>query len=189
MQVIHNLPIWLLVILIFLLRVVDVTLGTIRTISVVQGWIKVSVLLGFFEVLIWIAAVSQVISRINEHPILMIAYATGFATGNAAGILLERRLALGSCVVRIISSTMIGLHVAETLRSIGQRVTTFEGEGRDGPRVLIYATCERRYLSKLIEAAQAVDPHLFYAVERAAESSHLSPLPHANGWRGVLRKK
>ena len=104
MQLLENLPVWLLAVVVFSLRIVDVSLGTVRTIAVVQGWIKLSVVLGFFELLIWIAAVSQVIARVKEQPILMLAFAGGFAAGNAAGILLERVLALGTCVVRIVSA-------------------------------------------------------------------------------------
>ena len=113
-----ELPVWALAACIFLLRVADVSLGTVRTIVVVHGRIRLSVLLGFVEVLVWITAVSQVILRLRESPVLVVAYAAGFATGNAVGILLERRLALGHCVVRMISRE--GEAVARVLVSFGR---------------------------------------------------------------------
>jgi uncharacterized protein YebE (UPF0316 family) len=190
MGFINELPVVLLAFLIFTFRIVDVSLGTLRTISVVQGRINLSVGLGFFEVLIWITAVSQVISGISSSPLLLVAYAGGFAAGNAVGILLERRLALGTVVVRLISPKA-GLDLAATLRQHDYRLTTFAGEGRSGPVHMIYLTCPRRDLPQVIEIAHALDPKLFYAVETARErSSDLgSPLPYATGWRGLLKKK
>jgi uncharacterized protein YebE (UPF0316 family) len=188
MYQLEALPVWALAALIFGLRVVDVSLGTVRTISVVQGRVKLSVVLGFFEILVWVTAISQVIVRLNEDPLLAVAYAAGFATGNAAGILLERRMALGTCVVRLISNNG-GHEIAAAVRALGQPVTTFEGQGRDGARTLLYATCERRNLSWVLDRAREVDPHVFYVVESAAESSDFMPLPHPTGWRGILKKK
>ena len=98
-----------------------------RTIVVVNGRVTLSVALGFVEVLIWITAVSQVILRLRESPVLILAYAGGFAAGNAVGIVLERRLALGQCVVRLISSE--GEKVARILSSVGQVRGVFPSEG------------------------------------------------------------
>ena len=97
MILLNDMPIWLLALMIFFLRVIDVTMGTFRTLSVVQGHVKLSVVLGFLEVFIWIFAISQVITRIGEHPLLAFAFAGGFAAGNAVGITLERRIGLGAC--------------------------------------------------------------------------------------------
>ena len=104
MEFVASIPVWLLCILIFCLRICDVTLGTVRTLSIVKGYLTLAVALGFFEVLIWILAVSQVITRINESIFLALSFAGGFAAGNAVGILVERRLAMGTSVVRILSS-------------------------------------------------------------------------------------
>ena len=181
------LPVAAVAVLIFFLRIVDVSFGTLRTISVVHGRVRVSVVLGFFEVLVWITAVSQVITRINQSPVLLLAYPAGFAAGNAVGILLERRLRLGSCVVRIITARDPG-EMAAALRAAGHDVTTFAGQGGGGPRTLIYTTCPRRELADLIARARDRDPALTFAVERFSETSD-TPLPHATGWRGMLKMK
>lgn len=184
MEFVSQIPVWLLALLIFFFRVIDVSLGTVRTIAVVHGRIWLSVVLGFLEIGVWVVAVSQVINRINESPVLVLAYASGFAAGNATGIALERLIALGSCVVRMISVDK-GHAIAEALRDQGQRVTTFRGEGRDGPRTLLYATCHRRDLRTLLTTAREIDPHLFYAVERVSAASRIVPLHH-HGWHGML---
>lgn len=188
MTFLAELPIWVLAVAVFVLRVFDVSLGTVRTISVVQGRQRLAVALGFFEILVWITAISQVITRIHESPLLLVAYAAGFATGNAVGIAIERKMALGACVVRLISTDR-GPAVAARIRELGQILTTFEGQGRDGPRLLLYATCPRRDVQAIIDAARAVDPTVFYVVDRAQETSPLQPLPHATGWRALLKKK
>jgi uncharacterized protein YebE (UPF0316 family) len=181
-------PVWALAIAVFVLRIVDVSLGTVRTIAVVHGRTKVSVFLGFIEVLIWITVVSQVISRVQDDPLLLLAYACGFAAGNATGIWLERKLAFGYVVIRIISEER-GKEVTDKLKSMNQPYTLFHGEGRTGPRTLIYVLGARGDMERIIDAALAIDPDLFYAVEHASESSHLSVLPHPTGWRAVFKKK
>ncbi len=181
-------PLWALGIAVFLLRIVDVSLGTVRTIAVVQGRTKMSVFLGFLEVLIWITVVSQVIARVKESPFLLLAYACGFAAGTATGIWLERKLAFGYVVIRIISAEA-GKEIADRLTAMNQPYTLFRGEGRTGPRTLIYVLCARGDLDRILEAARSVDPDMFYAVERASEASHVSLLPQPSGWRAVLKRK
>jgi len=70
-------------------RILDVSLGTLRTVSVVRGRVVLAAVLGFFEVTIWVVAVSKVITSF-DNPFNVLGYATGFALGNAVGILIER---------------------------------------------------------------------------------------------------
>jgi uncharacterized protein YebE (UPF0316 family) len=189
-EFVATLPVSLLALLIFAVRIVDVSIGTLRTISVVQGRLALSVVLGFFEVLIWIAALSQVIVGVSHSPFLIFAYAGGFATGNAVGIMIEQRLALGAVVVRFISPK-VGLEITAALRESGYRATTFEGAGRDGPVTLIYATCERSKLYDLLQVARTIEPHVFYTVEPVQQQSEglARALPHPTGWRAIFKKK
>ncbi len=187
MDFVNSLPIWALALLIFALRVFDVSLGTVRTISVVQGRTALSVGLGFVEVLVWIVAVSQVITRIGESPILAVAYAGGFATGNAVGILIDRRLALGTVEIRIISRRE-GVAIAEALRAQGQVVTTFTGEGRDGPRTLVFVIAPRRHVETILAIARNIDAAAVHVVERASDS-HFHVFPDFTGWRARSKKK
>ncbi len=151
---------------IFVCRILDVSLGTMRTISLVHGRAVLAVVLGFFEVLVWISVVSQVISEVKTNPVLLLAYAGGFAAGNGIGIALERKIAMGTQVVRIISQHA-GPVIAAKIREIGQAVTTFVGEGRDGPVTLIYVTCPRRRVEQILSTAMLLDPQLFYVTESA----------------------
>ena len=181
----ETLPLWTTALLVFFLRVLDVSLGTVRTIAVVNGRTALSVVFGFMEVLVWLLAVAQVLTRINEHPVLVLAFAGGYAAGNGAGVMLEQIMALGSCVVSIISAER-GSEIASALRALGQPVTTVQGEGQDGARTLIYVTCARRDLGRVMAMALGLDPGLFYVVERPSASSAVLPL-QGHGLRRALR--
>ncbi len=93
---------WIILpVIVFCSRVMDVSLGTLRIIFIARGRRKVAPLLGFFEVLIWIVVVSQVIQNLHS-PLAFVAYAAGFATGNYVGMWIEDKLAIGTLVVRVI---------------------------------------------------------------------------------------
>ena len=81
----HDAPVWVLALVVFGLRVCDVSMGTLRTLTIVQGRTALAITLGFFEVLLWILAVSQVIVQVKDEPVLAVAYAAGFACGNGVG--------------------------------------------------------------------------------------------------------
>ncbi|MBN2585900.1 MAG: hypothetical protein JXR55_01280, partial [Candidatus Fermentibacteraceae bacterium] len=89
--------------LVFLARVLDVSLGTIRTISIIQGRTVLAFFLGFIEVSIWLGVISAVIGQVQANPVMAVFYALGFATGNVIGIMIERRLAMGSMVIKIMA--------------------------------------------------------------------------------------
>jgi uncharacterized protein YebE (UPF0316 family) len=193
MEIIASIPIWVLTLLVFSLRVADVTLGTIRTLSIVRGYIGLSMILGFVEVSLWVIVISQVLARINESWLLVIAYAGGFAAGNGVGILIERRIALGTAVVRIISERS-GPEIAEALRGDDRTVTTFAGQGKHGPVTLVYVASPRRIIRSILKTARGIDPDLFFVTEGAHETGRgftprLRPVPHATGWRAVFKKK
>ena len=189
MPLLDSLPVWGLALLIFFLRIVDVSMGTCRTLAVVQGRIGVSVALGFVEVLIWITTVSQVFQKAAGNPFLLIAYAGGFACGNGVGIALERRLAMGSVILRIVSHDA-GDELVSTLRKHSPRVLTFEGSDEDHAVTLMYIAARRRQVRRLIAIAREVDPDLYYAVDPLRDSNWVlaQPIPAPSGWRAVMRK-
>jgi len=187
MDFVADFPVWIVAGGVFILRVVDVSMGTLRTISLVQGRRGLSVLIGFFEVLIWIIVVSQVIVSVRSTWYLVLPYAAGFAVGNFVGIMLERWIGMGTCVVRMIVGRNPDLFL-DKLRSMGLVVTTFAGQGRDGERWLMFTSCRQRQLPALLRTAAAQDPGIFYTVDRFSQTAYLSPLPHPTGWRAVFKK-
>lgn len=175
---------------IFFSRVADVTLGTMRTLAIVQGRTKLSFFLGFFEVSLWLIVISTVVHKIVDKPLLGVFYALGYATGNVVGIRLERRIGQGYNIVRIITVHK-GEDMARRLRDMGFGVTTFQGQGRSGPVTELYVVCRRRDLTRILCAVQEVDLNAFYITEQAGSVSKiLRPMAvEPTGWRAVLKKK
>jgi uncharacterized protein YebE (UPF0316 family) len=176
--------------LIFVARIGDVSIGTVRTIVTVQGRSLAAFFLGICELLIWIAVISTVVNRVNEHPILALFYAVGFATGNVVGIAVERKLAMGIIILRVITRTA-GIILAQRIREMGQAVTVFRGEGMRGPVDELYIACRRRDLKKILSVVDEEDSHAFYITEMARDvRKAIRPLHFSfTGWRSVFKKK
>ncbi len=176
--------------IIFFSRIVDVSLGTLRTISIVQGRQWMAFWLGFFEVILWLIVISAVIHRIQETPVLGIFYALGFAAGNMAGIKIEGWLALGSTILRVISKEHFH-QIADCVRDHGYTVTVFHGEGKYGPVAELYIVCLRKDLKSILDMVEAIEPGAFYVTEQTASVSkiHRPMMPSASGWRAVLKKR
>ena len=149
--------------LIFCLRILDVSIGTARIIFVTKGHRVLAPLFGFFEVLIWLIAISRVMKTMTE-PIYFVVYAAGFAAGNVVGMWLERRLAVGVSQVRVISDKGAEAIIKE-LRGKGFGVTSMEGKGKDGPVTIVLTIVKNRHLGSVIEILNKHDPNAFYTIE------------------------
>jgi uncharacterized protein YebE (UPF0316 family) len=177
-------------ILIFLARICDVSLGTVRTIVTVQGRGVVAFFLAIFEILIWITVISTVVQKVASQPILALFYALGFATGNLVGIAVERKIALGFMVLRVFTRHA-GAALTERLREMGQPVTVFRGEGMRGPVDELYIACRRRDLPRILAIVQAEEPESFFITEMARDVNRtIRPLStECGGWRSVFKRK
>ena len=178
--------IWVLGVIIFFARIIDVSVGTLRTISIIQGRSKMAFFLGFVEISMWLAVLSAVLKKVMENPMLAIFYAAGFSTGNVVGILIEKKLAMGYTNFRVITQTN-GRIIAEQLREKGHSATIFEGEG-----VLeVYVVCERKALPEIIRIVREIEPNAFYITEQVGiVSKMLRPMMvPATGWRAIHKKK
>ena len=127
---------------IFSARVVDVSLGTVRTIVTVQGRAVVAFFLAVVEITIWITAISTIIKQIDQSPVLIMFYSLGYACGNVTGILVERKLAFGKIILKVFAASN-GQEIADKIRSMGQPVTIFKGYGMNGPVLELYIACGR----------------------------------------------
>lgn len=173
---------------IFCARVTDVSIGTMRTIFVVRGYRFIAAVFGFFEVTIWIVAVSGVIGNLHRWQNI-VAYGLGFATGNAVGMWLEQKVALGMQAIRFISQSHSAA-VAQALRFAGFGVTVLKGHGRDGDVCVSFVVVPRRETPVVIRVAQGIDPEVFTTVEDVRSTSfhnYRGAVP-ATGWRGLMKK-
>ena len=173
--------------LIFAARVLDVSIGTVRSIYTIRGQRGISVGLGFVESLIFISAISGVLAGEMSWP-KMIAYAGGFACGIAVGLTVEQRIASGWWVIRVIAREK-GEQLAERLRDEGHAVTEMAGRGRDGPVPILLAVVRRKRAKLVLAAIRDAAPGAVVTVESAgnvinahtAGSSGLRPRPVLTG--------
>jgi uncharacterized protein YebE (UPF0316 family) len=153
----------LLPFLIFLSRICDVTIGTIRIIFVSRGNRFFASTLGFFEILIWLVAIGQIMKNLDNF-MCYIAYAGGFAMGNFIGISLEEKLAMGILVVRVITRKD-GTALFEAFKNEGFGVTGIDARGATGPVAIIYTVIKRSALPKVAELVKKFNPKAFYSIE------------------------
>ncbi|MCK9275296.1 MAG: DUF2179 domain-containing protein [Syntrophales bacterium] len=150
-------------VLIFLARIIDVSLGTIRIIYISRGMKLLAPLFGFFEILIWLIAIGQIMQNVTNL-VYYLAYAIGFASGNFVGILIEERLAVGKVVLRIITQKDASALIIE-LRSRGYGVTVADAWGATGAVKLIFTIVGRKELKKIICLLEQFNPKAFFSVE------------------------
>ncbi len=179
----------MLPVFIFFARITDVSIGTLRTICIVRGYRYLAPVLGFFEVAIWIIAVSGVFSHL-DHWYNIVAYAGGFATGNAVGMYIEQRLAIGMQAIRLIS-TGHSAAVAVGLRLAGYGVTEMKGRGLDGEVSICFVVVPRRETPLVLRVAESIDPDVFSTVEDvcSAVGRVYRDQAHTGGWLNLLKRK
>lgn len=155
---------WYIPLLIFVARIGDVSIGTVRTMLMLQGYRLVAACLGVIEVTIWVLAVGGVVTNLTE-PAAIAGYALGFGAGVYIGIWIENQLALGYRMVRIIC-TEENVHLPDRLRDRGFRVTQVDGRGREAHVHIAFTVIRRKQLADLRVAVAEVAPKAFVTVER-----------------------
>lgn len=148
--------------LIFCLRLIDVSLGTVRILMAVRGRRLLAGAMGFFEVTIFLVAISQVLTNIGNWWNVL-GYAGGFAVGTILGMTIENKLAIGLAEVNIVSMGK-GIEIAEALREEGFGATEFLGAGQESIVDMIHTVVRRREVPSVTAVASAVDDSAFITV-------------------------
>ncbi|HUH79378.1 MAG TPA: DUF2179 domain-containing protein [Methanoregula sp.] len=149
--------------LIFCARICDVTLGTIRVIFISKGIKYIAPCIGFFEVIIWLLAIGQVMNNLTNF-VAYVAYGAGFASGTFIGMLIEERISIGLASVRIITKDD-PVALVQYLRSHNYGVTSIDGEGGTGRVKMVFTIIKRQDLSHVISIIKQFYPSAFYSVE------------------------
>jgi len=166
--------------IIFTARVIDVTLATFRTLMVVQGRKVYAAIIGFFEIIIYVSALNQVVSNLDNIGNLL-AYGLGFACGNYVGITLESKIALGNLSAQIILKKGDNQELIDELRECGFGVTKILGQGREGSRDILNVVINRKDLSSLKEIVFRYDPDAFII------TNAISPI--SGGYFSTVKRK
>lgn len=169
-----SIPSNLMPIVIFSLRVVDMSLDTLRMLFVIRGRKALAWVLGFIQSTLWVIAITSVLSNL-DNILNIIGYAGGFATGIVVGMTIEERLAIGHGNLRIISPRK-GSAITEQLREAGYGVTELPGRGRDGMVTILDVSVKRKDILNVRKLVDQTDPDAFITVEE------IRPL-HRGFWR------
>ena len=155
--------------IIFSLKLADTSLGTMRTLLVNRNKPIYAALVGLLESGIWIIAITQVAKAWND-PVLMAAFAVGFAAGIIFGSYIERMVGVGNIIVRVFCPSN-SPSVAEKLRENGHGVTVIDGEGKDGPVKVYLCIIQRRKLKSVLKMIQEINPNAYITTDLANPTS------------------
>ena len=159
--------------LIFFARVSDVSLGTLRSVLASKGNKGIVPIIGFFEVLIWLFAITQIFHSLNDNFIFYLAWAGGYATGSYVGLTIEEKLALGIQVVRVITNQKCD-KLIEALRKENYGLTVVDGQGARGPVKILFTTVQRKNVEKVIKVINQYNPNSFYSIEDVKNASQVA---------------
>ncbi|PKA17178.1 DUF2179 domain-containing protein [Leptospira haakeii] len=154
---------------IYLARMTDVSIGTVRIILISRERKILAAMLGFVEVLLWLIVITQIMRNLS-NVFCYIAYAGGFATGTFLGMVVEEKLALGHSLIRIIVPEK-GEEIVQNLAQAGYRTTTLEAQGARGPVKVILSLLRRKDISIVLGILKNTAPGAFYTIENARKTS------------------
>lgn len=160
-------------ILIFLSRITDVSIGTMRLIFISKGYKLFAACLGFFEVLIWIVAITQIMKNLT-NVYYYLAYAAGFATGNFVGMVIEEKIALGNVLLRVVTGIDLN-ELVDYMKRENFGFTLLEAEGAQGNVKIIFSILRRQDLDPILSFLREHYPNAFYTIEdiRYINEKHL----------------
>lgn len=156
--------------LIFCMRICDVSIGTVRVIFAIRGKRTIAATLGVLESAIWIVAIAKLTQYLN-NPVCIVGWACGFGAGTFIGITLEKWIGSGHILMRVIS-TEKAWELRNRLLERGVGVTAVPGEGRDGDVLILFVVAPRKRGNELLELIKEIDPEAFITVD---------PIGHAVG--------
>ncbi len=182
----------ILPLLIFLARICDVSINTIRIIYMLGGRRFTATLLGFFEAFIWLLVIREIFKHLDNW-LCYVAYPAGFACGIFVGMIIEEKIAYGKVIVRIITRKDV-TSLIQYLNTQHFRFTKVNAEGPDGPETLVFTVLDRERLDDLLNKLKELIPTAFYTIEKVKAAAEGGALPEEHGglriftWlRGVIR--
>jgi uncharacterized protein YebE (UPF0316 family) len=157
---------FLLPFLIFIARVADVSIGTVRLIFIGRGLKYIAPIVGFFEVLIWLLAMGQIMKNLS-NPVCYIAFGGGFAMGNFVGIWIAEKLSLGQVLVRVVTKKDAS-ELVEYLKFSNYGVTSVDGHGTAGEVKVVFTIVPRQEVQNIIGLIKKFNPKAFYSIEEVS---------------------
>ena len=153
---------FLLCMKIFLVRILDVSLGTIRTIITVKEKNLIASIIGFIEILIWFLIAKEAINTNVDSIYIAISYSLGFATGTYIGGLISHHIIKTNLKVQIISSK--GNLLTNLLRENNYAVTVIGIKGINEDNVMLLLEIPDTKLISLKNLVTKIDSKAFVTI-------------------------
>lgn len=149
---------------IFFVRILDVSMGTFRTIITVKGKSLYASVIGFVEVFIWFVIVKEALNTTETSIFIAISYALGYATGTFIGSKLSKKFISGNLSVQIITSKATEL--SNALRKEGYAVTVIDVEGKDNSqdKYMLFIEINDKKLNNLQKITKQIDESAFMVI-------------------------
>lgn len=149
--------------IIFTVRIVDVTLGTLSTVLVIRGKKGLGSIIGFIDVTIWFLVVRQALSIENASMWIAIAYAGGYAAGTYAGSWLEEKLAIGNSSLTVITRGVRN-DLVSLIRTKGFAVSAVKCQGKDNENLMLLIEVDRKRVKNVMKIIKEFAPDSFVAI-------------------------
>ncbi len=177
--------------LIFFARILDQSIGTLRLIFISKGMKNIAPFLGFFEVIIWLLAIGQIMQHLDNW-VCYVAYGAGFASGNFIGITLEEKLSIGTTIIRVILSSE-SPELITALKADDFGLTILNAEGSKGKVKIIFSIIRRKEIPVFLNTLHKYHPAAFYTIEDVKTSKegvfkYVQQKSLMNGMASLLKK-
>ena len=156
---------WLFAGLIFVLRVINYAISTIRLVFIARNYRFLAAVLAFVEAFVFAVVMARIVSDLS-NVINLFAYCLGASVGSYVGMAIETRFVKSYSTLTVITQEL-GEEIASNLRECGYGVTITHGEGRDGAVDILRSSATSRDIPGMVKIIRAINPHAFIEVEQA----------------------
>ncbi len=159
--------IFILCIKIFFVRILDVSLGTFRTMLMVKGKTLIATLIGFFEVLVWFLIVKEALNTEINSIWIALSYSGGFATGTYIGMIISDKYITELLEIQIITNKYKSLIVK--LREEGFAVTAMKVMSMDNKnsKYMLFIFINSSRYQKLNKIIKDIDKNAFLVINES----------------------
>ncbi len=153
--------------IIFISKVIENTLATLRLIVVANGKKGLGAVLQFIIALVWVIVTGAVVTNITEDPLKIVFFALGSFVGSYTGSFIEEKMALGSNMLMAIVDKDLGEVIINKLRQNNFAVTVLEGEGKDKERNVLMIMVSRKKRHDVVDIIKSIDKECMIVAESA----------------------
>lgn len=158
----------LLCIKVFCVRIVDVSLGTFRTLITVKGKKLYASAVGFIEVFIWFVIVREALNTDIDSIYIAISYALGFAVGTYIGAVISDKFIKGNVGVQVITSVKNKKLITELKKcGFGVSILNVYNDKLENDKFMLFIAIDKDKIDELKKVIKSYDKNAFVVVNES----------------------